>query len=78
MSDSEIGYWQAVVDDQRVANERTSEALAEARTELAQLRHIVAVVALHIQQIKENDTRMHDTFVEAKRLINEYLESKTP
>ena len=44
----EIGYWQAVVDDQRVANERLSDELHEARAEIARLRALVSLGAKFI------------------------------
>jgi hypothetical protein len=45
MSETEVGYWQAIVDDQRVAAERKDEALAEARAEIVRLREIIAAGA---------------------------------
>jgi hypothetical protein len=77
MSETEVGYWQAIVDDQRVAAERKDEALAEARAEVARLREIVAAVALHLKQIEGTDLgSMWDSLEVVKRLINEYLDSK--
>ena len=77
MSETEVGYWQAIVDDQRVAAERKDEALAEARAEVARLREIVAAVALHLRQIEGTDLgSMWDSLEVVKRLIHEYLDSK--
>jgi uncharacterized coiled-coil protein SlyX len=78
MSETEINYWQAIVDDQRVATERLSEALTETRAEIARLREIVAAVALHLKQIEGTDLgSMSDSFELIKRLVNEYHDSKT-
>jgi len=78
MSDSEIGYWQAVVDDQRVANERITEALTEARAEIARLREIVAAAALFITKADGPDVDHIFAFDNLVRLVNEYNLSKTP
>ena len=78
MSETEVGYWQAIVDDQRVAAERKDEALANARAEVVKLREIVAAVALHLKQIEGTDLgSMWDSLEVVKRLINAYVDSKT-
>ena len=51
MSETEVGYWQAIVDDQRVSNERLSEALTDARTEIVRLREIIAAAALYLYKM---------------------------
>ena len=78
MSDSEIGYWQAVVDDQRVANERITEALTEARAEIARLREIVAAAALFTTKADGPDVDRIVAFDHLLRLVNEYNLTKTP
>lgn len=47
---AEVGYWQAVVDDQRVANERISDELADARAEIARLRALLSLGAKFLQK----------------------------
>lgn len=75
MSEStEAGYWQAIVDDQRVAAERQHEALTEARTEIARLREIVAAAALLLHHA-DDDSHVTDRIVafdHLRRLVNEY------
>ena len=78
MSETEIGFWQAVVDDQRVANERITEALTEARAEIARLREIVAAAALFISKADGPDVERIVTFDHLLRLVNEYNLTKTP
>lgn len=74
---AEVGFWQAVVDDQRVANERLAEHLTEARTEIARLREIVAAAALFLHHADGNDLDRHIAFDHLRRLVNEYNLSKT-
>lgn len=78
MSETEIGFWQAVVDDQRVANERITEALTEARAEITRLREIVAAAALFITKADGPDVDRIVAFDHLVRLVNEYHLSKTP
>jgi len=78
MSETEIGFWQAVVDDQRVANERITEALTEARAAIARLREIVAAAALFITKADGPDVERIVTFDHLLRLVNEYNLTKTP
>lgn len=69
---AEVGYWQAVVDDQRVANERINEELADARAEIARLREIVAAAALFLSTTKE------EHFFKLHELVETYLGTKNP
>lgn len=69
---AEVGYWQAVVDDQRVANERLNDELAEARAEIARLREIVAAAALYLNFPDQTH------FDKLAELVNRYIESKNP
>ena len=59
---AEVGFWQAVVDDQRVANERIAEHLTEARTEISRLREIVAAAALFLHHAGD-DSHVTDRIV---------------
>lgn len=69
---AEVGYWQAVVDDQRVANERLTETLTEARTEIARLREIVAAAAQYLNSPNQ------ECFNRLAELVNVYIEAKNP
>lgn len=73
---AEIGYWQAVVDDQRVANERISDELAEARAEIARLREIVAAAALYIALLDQRGQDALKAFDKLADLVNTYIEAK--
>lgn len=73
---AEIGYWQAVVDDQRVANERISDELAEARNEIANLREIVAAAALYIALLDQRGEDALKAFDKLADLVNTYIEAK--
>ena len=73
---AEIGYWQAVVDDQRVANERISDELAEARAEIARLREIVAAAALYIALLDQRGEDALKAFDKLADLVNTYIEAK--
>lgn len=77
---AEVGFWQAVVDDQRVANERLAEHLTEARTEIARLREIVAAAALFLHHADNDGHELDRTvaFDHLRRLVNEYHLTKTP
>lgn len=74
---AEIGYWQAVVDDQRVANERISEELHEARIEIARLREIIAAAALYLALLdNERAQEARTAFDKLAELVNAYIEAK--
>lgn len=74
----ELGYWQAVVDDQRVANERLHEAIAEARNEITALREIVAAAALYIAMLDQQGGGAIKAFDQLSDLVNAYIEAKNP
>lgn len=73
---AEVGYWQAVVDDQRVANERINEELADARAEIGRLREIVAAAALYIALLDQRGEDALRAFDKLAELVNTYIEAK--
>jgi hypothetical protein len=79
MSETEVGYWQAIVDDQRVSNERLSEALADARTEITRLREIVAAAAVYVTHLANNadGNEITTAFNQLHAKVTTYLEMKT-
>jgi hypothetical protein len=80
MSETEVGYWQAIVDDQRVSNERLSEALTDARTEIARLREIIAAAAHYLYKMDAgaSSTDLTNAFNQLHEKVTGYLEAKTP
>ncbi len=80
MSETEVGYWQAIVDDQRVAAERKDEALAEARAEIARLREIVAAAAVYVTHLNNgaSSTDITNAFNQLHEKVVAYMDSKTP
>lgn len=73
----EVGYWQAVVDDQRVANERLNDELTDARAEIARLREIVAAATIFISKTGGPYDDANAAFNKLAALVNTYLENKT-
>lgn len=77
---AEVGYWQAVVDDQRVANERLHETIAEVRAEVARLRAVLALGAKFVHKADRHLTIpvvIDEPGVIVEEVINPLLEKDT-
>lgn len=77
---AEVGYYQSVVDDLRVANERKSELIDELRIEQNVLRNVIAKAATYIRLVDEHHLLHENTLAALDDLadaINTYLNSKT-
>ena len=74
MSDSaELNYYQSVVDDLRVANERFHEELNTAREELVILRRIIATATLYMSSLNDdNNLDEGDLLLDMSRQIKQY------
>ena len=74
MSDNpELSYYQSVVDDLRVSNERFHEELNTTREELVILRRIIATVILYISSFDEdNNLDEGDLLLDMNRQIKQY------
>ena len=74
MSDNpELSYYQSVVDDLRVSNERFHEELNTVKEELVILRRIVATATLYITSLNEdNNLDEGDLLLDMNRQIKQY------
>lgn len=74
MSESpELSYYQSVVDDLRVSNERFHEELNTVREELAILRRIIATATLYLSSLDEdNNLDEGDLLLDLGRQIKQY------
>lgn len=74
MSDNpELNYYQSVVDDLRVSNERIHEELNTSREELVILRRIVATSTLYLSSLDEdNNLDEGDLLLDMGRQIKQY------
>lgn len=77
---AEVGYYQSVVDDLRVANERKSELIDELRIEQNVLRGLIAKAANYIRLVDEHHLLHENTlaaFDDLADSLNSYLNAKT-
>ena len=74
MSDNpELSYYQSVVDDLRVSNERFHEELNTVREEIMILRRIVATATLYMTSLNEdNNLDEGDLLLDLNRQIKQY------
>ena len=74
MSDNpELSYYQSVVDDLRVSNERFHEELNTLKEEVVILRRIVATATLYITSLDEdNNLDEGDLLLDMNRQIKQY------
>jgi len=74
MSDNpELSYYQSVVDDLRVSNERFHEELNTMKEEVVILRRIVATATLYITSLDEdNNLDEGDLLLDMNRQIKQY------
>jgi hypothetical protein len=74
MSDNpELSYYQSVVDDLRVSNERFHEELNTLKEEVVILRRIVATATLYITSLDEdNNLDEGDLLLDLNRQIKQY------
>jgi hypothetical protein len=74
MSDNpELSYYQSVVDDLRVSNERFHEELNTLKEEVVILRRIVATTTLYITSLDEdNNLDEGDLLLDMNRQIKQY------
>jgi hypothetical protein len=74
MSDNpELSYYQSVVDDLRVSNERFHEELNTVKEELVIMRRIVATATLYITSLNEdNNLDEGDLLLDLNRQIKQY------
>ena len=74
MSDNpELSYYQSVVDDLRVSNERFHEELNTVKEEVVILRRIVATATLYITSLDEdNNLDEGDLLLDMNRQIKQY------
>lgn len=74
MSDNpELSYYQSVVDDLRVSNERFHEELNTVREEIMILRRIVATATLYMTSLNEdNNLDEGDLLLDLNRQIKRY------
>ena len=74
MSDNpELSYYQSVVDDLRVSNERFHEELNTLKEEVVILRRIVATATLYITSLNENNNLDEgDLLLDLNRQIKQY------
>lgn len=74
MSDNpELSYYQSVVDDLRVSNERFHEELNTLREEAVILRRIIATATLYLSSLDEdNNLDEGDLLLDLGRQIKQY------
>lgn len=74
MSDNpELNYYQSVVDDLRVSNERFHEELNTTREELVILRRIIATATLYISSLNDdNNLDEGDLLLDMSRQMKQY------
>ena len=74
MSDNpELSYYQSVVDDLRVSNERFHEEVNTLKEELVILRRILATATLYISSFDEdNNLDEGDLLLDMNRQIKQY------
>ena len=74
MSDNpELSYYQSVVDDLRVSNERFHEELNTVKEELVIMRRIVATATLYMTSLNEdNNLDEGDLLLDLNRQIKQY------
>ncbi len=74
MSDNpELSYYQSVVDDLRVSNERFHEEVNTLKEELVILRRILATATLYISSFDEdNNLDEGDLLLDLNRQIKQY------
>lgn len=74
MSDNpELSYYQSVVDDLRVSNERFHEEVNTLKEELVILRRILATATLYISSFDEdNNLDEGDLLLDINRQIKQY------
>ena len=74
MSESaELSYYQSVVDDLRVANERFHEEFNTAREELVILRRIIATATLYLSSLEDdNNLDEGDLLLDMSRQMKQY------
>lgn len=74
MSDNpELSYYQSVVDDLRVSNERFHEEVNTLKEELVILRRILATATLYISSFDEdNNLDEGDLLLDMSRQIKQY------
>jgi hypothetical protein len=74
MSDNpELSYYQSVVDDLRVSNERFHEELNTVREEVMILRRIVATATLYMSSMNEDSNLDEgDLLLDLNRQIKQY------
>jgi hypothetical protein len=74
MSDNpELSYYQSVVDDLRVSNERFHEEINTLKEELVILRRILATATLYISSFDEdNNLDEGDLLLDMNRQIKQY------
>lgn len=74
MSDNpELSYYQSIVDDLRVSNERFNEEVNTLKEELVILRRILATATLYISSFDEdNNLDEGDLLLDMNRQIKQY------
>lgn len=73
-SNPEIGYYQAVVDDQRVALERSHDTIEKFRNELDTLRPIAQTLILYVGAVDgRNDYDADDLLLDLNTMIDSYV-----
>ncbi len=73
MESPETAYYQSVVDDLRISNERMHEELDAIRREVAILRRIIATATLYISSLNdENALDEGALLVDMNRQIQQY------
>ena len=74
MSDNpELNYYQSVVDDLRVSNERFHDELDAVRREVIILRRIIATTMLYLSSMDENSPLDEgDLLLDMSRQIKQY------
>jgi TorA maturation chaperone TorD len=70
------GEHEAVINDLQHTNMRLQEALTEARTEVWQLRQIVAHTSLFIHNCKQPGASWWSTWNELEDMIKDYVDGK--
>ena len=73
MENPELSYYQSVVDDLRISNERMHEELDAIRREITILRRIIATTTLYISSLNdENSLDEASLLVDVNRQIQQY------
>lgn len=73
MESPETAYYQSVVDDLRISNERIHEELDAIRREVAILRRIIATATLYISSLNDENTLDEGALlVDMNRQIQQY------